>query len=715
MNFRYLTERPHTRAILAALAFALTAQYLFTGEWFSRNNGTNGWAWGPRYNVAVGLLLIALIYASVAARRETPEQSDASTGEPKKQALDKRLTYWLAGAGGCYALSIIVYLAYGENPLMQLLWLASVGLLIIPLWRRAGSQTDSPPIARWEWVLVALLTGIGFFLRYWQLTEIPSHVDNDVSLMGSYGLDLLQSNNYNWIGFSYSEHLLSYDQLTAWSMRLFGENHYGVVMRSVLFGTASLPLVFLLGREMFNTRVGLIAMALQTIEYTPIQFSRILFGPSATFFALLVFYLLYRGLRTRKRLWFALAGAATGLGLLFYDSGRVIPLITLGILGWQLVWQRETVRANFANWAFYSAGALVSFGPMLAFAFLNFSEFNGRGNTVALWAPDIWQHSVNKYAAASAGDVLLAQIQRTFLTFHYYGDGSPHFTFPKPMVSALTATLLILGLGYCFSRIRQTRYFILAAWLLLTLVMGGVLTYDPPYWPHLTVALPAVALIAGLAADRLINALMPSSEATGGLGRDIILFVGLSALIFTAVNNWQVYYAHVKNNAGPRVRVARYINSLPEGYTVYFVHDDLDWSEYTFRFLNRGVPGEDATIEGLETQPPPLDKPLLFILIQHQESLPQLQGHYPTGTAVEHFDADGQRAFVSLAVVPEGQGYLLKPRVNKIDTWNLPGWWLIGGVLAALGGWAGYRFWQARRTAPAPSPVDLPIIRESKP
>ncbi len=691
MNLWRLVKQPHTLALLAAVVFAFTAQYLFTGEWFTHNIHTpvwvwnsdpEAWVWAPRHSLAVGLLLLALGCAAWAARREAPRQPDDSTAGQNGEALDKPRWYWLAGAGGCYALSLLIYLAFGENLLMQLAWAAGIGLLVIPLWRRAGSQTESPPIAMWEWALIALLTGIGFFLRYWRLTEIPSHVDNDVALMGTFGLDLIQNGNYNWVGFSASEHLLSYDQLIAWSMRLFGQNHYGVVMFSVLAGTATLPLVYLLGREMFNARIGLMAMALLTIDYTHIHFSRTLFGPTAIFLAVIVFYALTRGMRTQQRFWFALAGVGTGVGVLFYDSSRVVPLIALGVLGWQLVQQREAARANLVNGIFYGLGALIGFGPMLAFAILKSDLFVGRGNTVALWTPEVWEHSFNKYGAASAADVWLAQIQRTFLTFHYYADGSPHFTFPQPMVSALTAALLVLGLGYCFWRIRQTRYFIPVAWLMFTFVLGGVITYDPPYWPHLNIALPAVVLIAGLAADRLINALTPTPPEAAGIGRKLLLFVGLGALVFTGVNNWQVYYEYVKNNADPRIRVARYVSSLPEGYTVYFVNNDLDWGEYAFRFFDYGVPGVDATLESLQT-PPPLDRPLLFILMHEQDLLPTLQGYYPTGTAAEHFDEYGDRDFVSLAVTPPGQESLLKPRPN-INIWSLPGWWLTGGALVLL-------------------------------
>ena len=102
-------------------------------------------------------------------------------------------------------------------------------------------------------------------------------------------------------------------------MRLFGQNHYGIVMHSVILGTLSLIFVFLLGRELESPLVGFIAVGLLAISYTHIHFSRILFGNSSSFAALLTMYEIFKGLRTRQTLWFALVGVFTGWGLLLDD------------------------------------------------------------------------------------------------------------------------------------------------------------------------------------------------------------------------------------------------------------------------------------------------------------------------------------------------------------------------------------------------------------
>ncbi len=684
-----LRDRQPTFVLLLAVGLAFAAQYLFTGEILTRNIDSDGWNWPEKNDLAVGLLIAAIGCAMWAAR----QQAIAFAPRPmlNTRPLSRRLLYCLGGAAGCYVISLLIYYFFGENLLAQLAWFAGMLLLIIPLWLGLRGNAEIIPLAWWEWALVAGVTAIGFFLRYWQLTEIPSHVDNDVALMGTFGLRLIETGNYNWVGYTLSQHLLSYDQLMAWSMRLFGENHYGVVMFSVLSGTATLPLVYLLGREMFNWRVGLISMALLTINYTHIHFSRTLFGPTATFLAIIVFYALLRGMRTQERFWFGLSGLVTGFGILFYDSSRVVPMIAIGVFAWRMFWQGETARANFVNWVVYGLGALIGFGPMLVFALSNFALFTGRGNIVALWSEAIWKHSYEKYEAASAADVWIQQIRRTFLTFHLYGDASPHFTFPKPMVSGVMAALLIIGLGYCLWHIRQPRSFILVAWIVVTFILGGVITYDPPYWPHLNITLPAVAIIAGLAADKIMGLF-----SLNDLDRKLTWVVALALLIFTGVNNWNVYYAYVKDNADPRIRIARWINrELPEGYYAYLVSDGVHWEEYAFQFFNRGMPGRAITVEELKAQMPAPDQPLVFILMINQEFVSDLQNYYPTGVAADHYDNNEEKDFVSFVVTPPGA--VLKPRITEINPLRLPGWWLVAVFLVGLAVRAGTSIIQQRR------------------
>jgi NADH-quinone oxidoreductase subunit L len=74
----------------------------------------------------------------------------------------------------------------------------------------------------------------------------------------------------------------------------------------------------------------------------------------------------------------------------------------------------------------------------------DFDLFMGRANYVTLNSPDVRTHLMDKYHVETFGALLAEQIKRPFLTYHFFGDASTHFSFPAPMVDALTAVMLVV-------------------------------------------------------------------------------------------------------------------------------------------------------------------------------------------------------------------------------------------------------------------------------
>ncbi|GAB4110748.1 MAG: hypothetical protein OHK0050_07060 [Roseiflexaceae bacterium] len=632
--------------IALAIVLSFMAQYAFTGEWLTRTEDTNSWEWLPRYTFGVLSLASAMGCAALAAyqyRTESRLQLDQPVAWFSKE------TMWLLGGAVLIAISASsLYLQSGETILVQGLWVGSIALVFFAVWPTFHASLRSIQLSQTERLVLVGITLLGFGLRFWRLEEIPSHIDNDIPLVGVAALNAIQSQDYRWIGFSAdSGHLQSYTQLYAWSMRLFGANHVGLVITSVIAGTLTLPVVYALGRVMFHQRVGLIAMVLLAGSYTHIHFSRILFGAIVTLLATLTFLLLFVGLRRCEPAWFVVAGLTTGLGLLQYESSRVVPLVALVVAAWWFFWERQTLRLHWRNLLLYLIGALIAFGPMFVFAITSFDLFLGRGNSVAIWAPEVWAHATNTYGVTSVAEVLWIQAKRTFLTFYLYGDHSPQFSMQRPIVSSLAASLMTVGLGIALLRLRDLRYFSLIIWILLTFLLGGVLTYDPPFWPHLNIVLPAVMILAGVAAHTLIEA-WPSRYATWIKPGIQGVLIGL--LIFTMINNWQVYASFADDNAGPRSRMSRFLSSLPSNYHVYMVSPEYTPDMYAFRFYNRDKTFSNPTEEELLANPPKPSEASVFLLHQHDHLVEKLRAIYPQAEITQHQRDDGSLQFISVRV-----------------------------------------------------------------
>ena len=477
----------------------------------------------------------------------------------------------------------------------------------------------------------------------------------------------------------------------AWVMRLFGQNQYGLMMSSVITGTLTIPAVYLLGREMFGRRVGLIAAALSTISYTHIQYSRVVVVEPAPLVVTLLFFFLFRGLRTQQRTWFVLAGVAMGAGWLVYYPAR-IGLVVVALLSiWLWIWRRSLIVGRLQNWLFLCLGVLVTYGPMLGFSLGHLDNFMGRANSVTLANAGVRAHLMNKYGVETLNGLMAEQVKRSFLVFHVYGDSSELFAFRGPMVDVLTAALLVLGVGWCLARLRNPKSFTLLVWLTLVLVLGGVLTNDPPFWPHLIVVLPAVAVLGALAAERAWDGLARPMGRVGQWGIGALL---VAALVYTGIHNWQAYYDYVRDNAGERVRIIRYVNSLPAGYQVRLVTTSISWGDREFQFLARGVAGQDLLPDRLRSDPQPCgDAPIVFILTHDYVDLePLLQARCPGGQSRQHKEPKGWLSFISYRLGPEGVGpsgvVSSDMRVDPL-VWLMMGGWAVILVLAV---WLYYRF-----------------------
>src|SRR5262245_60257560 len=166
---------PGPRAALClvlSLAAALLAQYFFTGELLTHYRDSQTWEWRREFTVGTVLLLVAIMFATAA--ESAPEPADLASEAPTRPLGRERLG--LAPAALLYAIGLVGYLTAHETALVDLTWAAAILALLLPLvarsrrhgslrrWRHALDRSTWP-----EWAAVTLLTGLAFFLRFWQL------------------------------------------------------------------------------------------------------------------------------------------------------------------------------------------------------------------------------------------------------------------------------------------------------------------------------------------------------------------------------------------------------------------------------------------------------------------------------------------------------------------------------------------------------------------
>ncbi len=133
----------------------------------------------------------------------------------------------------------------------------------------------------------------------------------------------------------------------AWGWaKLFGTGEVGLRSLSALFGAATVPLAYPIGRELASRRAGLLATAIVAVSPMLIWYSQ-----EARSYVLLVFFgalsLLFfvRALRTRGGVDLALWAAASALALCSHDFAAFQIAIEAG---WLLLALRDSRRAALA-------------------------------------------------------------------------------------------------------------------------------------------------------------------------------------------------------------------------------------------------------------------------------------------------------------------------------------------------------------------------------
>lgn len=402
----------------------------------------------------------------------------------------RRRAAWLvlllsAAAGGLAWVSLRQF--YDQEPFAVDAWwlhLASVGAILAAAAVLDWASTPVPQPAGQTPALstraTALLLGgivlLALFYRLFRFDALPFGVWYDEAEHGLQAMRILESATFRPIFEGAINGPTHYLYLVALSFRLFGVSVESIRLVSVLLGVGAVLAGYLVGRELFDRRAGLLLACFLAVSSWAVTFSR--FGMFATtstpFFTLLTAGLLLRGLRTQRVLDFALAGLAVGLGLAFYTSFRLfVPVVALFLLAAAVAWSWRARRwPGTRFWVGLLFLVLVTaavVAPLGVFAYKHMDIFWSRVEDTFLFADK---------TEAQRWPALMDNIRRHVLMFNWHGDPNGRHNLPgNPMLDPVAAGLLVLGVAYALRRVFDPRYLFLLLWLFVGL-LGGILSLD---------------------------------------------------------------------------------------------------------------------------------------------------------------------------------------------------------------------------------------------
>lgn len=337
-----------------------------------------------------------------------------------------------------------------------------------PLIARIRRPTDSrqPP---YDWLAAGVVL-LALGVRLYRLADIPTGISGD-ELFNA--IDAWRVGKEHWPlffeGNNGREALFLY--LMAASMRLFGQTIFAIRLPAALLGAGSAWLAYLIGKDHFNPRVGLLAAGLTAVSLWPVMEARwALRAVSLTFFTALTLFWLWRGFQHRQLRDWLLGGAALGLTLYTYIPARAFPLVVLLWWGWIFWSRREEAARQWPQMALSAFTALLVFAPFGWYMWQFPEKVNQRIGTLSV-ALDV---ALKEGSLAPLGPSVMG-VLRMFsfagdVEWRYHVSGKPLF---DPLTSLFFYAGVLFAVWLAFSARagaeKRPSYALLLLWL------GGML------------------------------------------------------------------------------------------------------------------------------------------------------------------------------------------------------------------------------------------------
>jgi 4-amino-4-deoxy-L-arabinose transferase-like glycosyltransferase len=696
-------------ALLAAAVAVAVAAQLYVHH---RPDAPIGWV----------LLISAALLVSFAGWYPAPSAEPIGTGSPQAALKVRRVSWGAATAVAVAATTVLS--ARSQWPVLPLvLWITGflLGAAALRGWVVSPPGRAAPTWARREVAAVIAIVLLGAVARVVWIDSIPAFYFGDEaragwSLVLTYRATIpnffsMGWNTWPWIGISLQGLFGPFFGLTITTMRL----------SSALMGTLAIGATYLLVRELFTPRLAVLAALLFALCRTAIDFSRLgICHAQVMCYETLALFLWWRGVNTGRAASYWWAGVALGLCLYTYNAGELAPVLWVGWVAVSVAAAPRTLRTHWRA-ALITFAAMVS--TMLPYLYYatdhltfgnNWDQFTGmarRRQTLSQML-EAW-HAGN---ASGAATILKRQVWLTWLGFgvspsggyqelNYRGGG---------MLDDVTAVLFVIGLAMALSKWRRAREGFVLYWWIVTVIVGGVLTIDPPAIVRLVGLLPAVALLAALPLDGLLRVSAETrARATASLALVAVLLAGAAWI------NWHTYFVEFANApfADTESALGRRIERLPPGSTAFSLgsNDSMTFFNEIFHFNYPGRRLQDVPDPAhLLPLHQPVTFPVALILGPTQATLASYaRTLYPhTDITDDIFAPERRLRFRELQLKPEDVTAQIGLKLTAIDSSNAVVAQMTGDPFDSnliIPNTAAHLQWQGRIYWPTDHPVTLTV------
>ncbi len=530
MDSHFLTRYRSTGLLILAALLALVGTALLRSVQF---------AWG-----ALLLLAGAICFGSACKDHSVPEVPINLSRQDRfvRSSIEAWLGMTLVVIATLYSLNIGDSQVRGLE--VVLLWLLgvilfSIGVLYATGWKALAWQDLKQKIRqnRNEILLVCGLVLAALLTRTIGLASAPYAVANDEGAIAYDAVRLLRGDFHNLFGTATAAYpILSYVP-GALTTLVFGKTIFAMRVVSGIEGALSILFLYLLCRELFNRRVAWIASILLIALPVHIHFSRVgLNNILMCLHATLILWLLVRAIKNGRASSYLWAGLATGAALYAYSGSRLVMALAGGIVLALLIFKRGYLKANAQNVLIIGSAVLAVTLPQFAFFMKNPDLFAARSNAVGIFSSG-WLFQEAARLGVPGWQIFFRQISEAAQVFISMHESIGFYAASRPFFSLAESALLVMGMGYAFSRIRHLRYLLLVVWFWAVVYFGGVVTVPATASQRFLPAIPAAVILIADTLDHGINILQREIRLPQG-----ILKLTLGIMVGAIAVNGLVYY-----------------------------------------------------------------------------------------------------------------------------------------------------------------------------
>jgi hypothetical protein len=564
-------------------------------------------------------------------------------------------------------LSLAAFLTLGGNRFTSLnviLWFLAIISTILAFWQGAL------PFGRWwSWikdhlrlpwkmsisawtVLIIASTLLVVFFRAYRINQVPPEMISDHAEKLLDIWDVLHGQTSIFFPRNTGREAIQM-YLTAGIIQLLhtGYTYLSLKIGMILAGLLTLPYLYLLGKEMGNRRVGLLAMIFAGIAYWPNVISRVglRFSLYPLFIAPTLYYLI-RGLRTSRRNDFILAGLALGIGLHGYTSIRILPIVILVGVGIYLLHARARGKRLqvISGLLVLVLVSLILFLPLLRFALeyptiFDLRAFSRLGTTerplpgpaLVIFLKNLWNAS----------------------TMFFWSDGQiwVHSVTNSPALDITSAALYFLGVVLLLVRYIRRRtwqdLFLLVSVPLLMMpsILSLAFPDENPALNRAAGAIIPVFLIVAIALDGMMKAIEKRTPSRAG--SRFAWSLAAILLIFSALQNYDLVFSQYQRayelsswNTSEMGQVVRDFGDIYGSTDTAYVVPFPYWVDTRLVGMNAGDPTRDYAIPpdqiSLTLSDP---RPKMFLVdLDDPADLDLLQQLFPRGTITTYASKVGK-------------------------------------------------------------------------